>query len=104
MTMTEGRGPAAVYGLQQPGAAEARSSLERIYGPEADAKWRDLLHDAGLDGGLGILDADAEFTRIVDAFLRSGDQIVGLCGQALKIRQETYRHLSSASDHIGGSK
>lgn len=103
MTTTTGPGQSPVFGLQRPGTSEARSSLERIYGGDADAKWRELLEDAGLTG-LGALDADAEFVRIVDAFLRSDDPIVGLCGQALKIRHETYRHLSSASDLIGGTK
>lgn len=90
------------YGFHRPGASEARSSLERIYGADADGKWLEILKDAGLDQH-GPLDADAEFTRIVDAFLRNADPVVGLCGQALKIRQETFRHLCQASTHIGGA-
>lgn len=91
------------YGFRRPGAAEARSSLERIYGADADRKWVEILRTAGLDAH-GPLDADAEFSRIIEAFLASDDPVVGLCGQALKIRQQTFRHLSEASAHIGGAK
>jgi hypothetical protein len=90
------------YGFKRPGAHDARSSLDRIYGDDGDRKWIEILADAGLDAN-GPLDADAEFGRIVAAFLRNADPVVGLCGQALKIRQETFRHLCQASTHIGGA-
>lgn len=91
------------YGLRRPDRNEARASLARIYGDEADRLWRGIVRGIGLDERTAP-NSDAELTMIVDAFLSNEDPVVGLCGQALKIRQETFRHLSSASDHIGGPR
>ncbi len=101
MTTTAETGSVPAYGFHRPGTSEARASLERIYGSDAAAKWTELRRTAGLDTS-GPLDADAEFGRIVEAFLKNADPVVSLCGQALKIRQATYRHLSEARAHIGG--
>jgi hypothetical protein len=102
MTTTTDPGFVPAYGFHRPDSSDARSSLERLYGAEASAKWAELLRGAGLDASRP-LDAEAEFGRIVDAFLKSADPVVCLCGQALKIRRATYRHLSEASTHIGGA-
>ena len=102
MTTTAETGYVPAYGFHRPGTSEARASLERIYGADAAAKWTELLRAAGLDTS-GPLDADAEFARIVEAFLKNAGPDDSMCGQALKIRRETYRHLSEASSHIGGA-
>ena len=87
----------AAYGFNRPDAAEARASLVRVFGAQAAPVWTSLLRDAGLER-VGVLDVDAEFGRLVDAFLRSPDPVVGLCGQALRIRQQTFQHLSTTHD------
>jgi hypothetical protein len=103
MTMTADPDYVPAYGFRRPDRNEARSSLERIYGDEADRLWAEIVRGLGLDVRTAP-NTDEEFTRIVDAFLDNEDPVVGLCGQALKIRQETFRHLSSASDHIKGAQ
>lgn len=83
----------AAYGLRQPTVADARASLERIYGPdEAPSIWAELA----LSGRVAI-----DIDEVVTTMLASSHDVVRLCGQALQIRLRSYAHLSAAQAAVG---
>lgn len=88
----------AAYGLARPGWTEAQASLQRVFGPEAEANWRDLLATAGISQ-FGPVD-DGAFARLLAAFGAHPHPVVRLCGRALGIRVESFRHLADAHELI----
>jgi len=99
MTTTAEPGCVAAYGFIQPTAEEARRSLERIYGAATPPVWAALVQQAGV-APLGTFDVATEVARLTEAFLHSGDPVVALCGRALQIRVDSYRHLTAAMDKM----
>ncbi|TQS40225.1 hypothetical protein [Cryptosporangium phraense] len=81
-----------IAGLARPDLAEAHRAVQRIYGPQSDGVWADLLSSAGLDGeetGPGAIE------RMLDA-MRAGAPVTALCGEALAIRVASHDRLAQA--------
>ena len=88
-----GTGP---YELDQPTLTEARTALERLYGPHTGDIWQSLLARTGLRGD--ETDPDS-FDRRVNC-MNAGEPITRLCGRSLGIRAAAHRRLTA--DHAGG--
>ena len=82
------------YGLARPGWDEALASLERVFGVDAASIWKALLATAGVADA--ARDDGDGFVRLVAAFVAHEHPVVRLCGQALTIRIESFRHLADA--------
>lgn len=89
-------GKASVYGLSRPTVLDARAAIERVYhGADADRVWTAIVGPA-----LGARQSALSIDEIVLAMMASTDDVVRLCGQALKIRLRSYAHLSATHDII----
>lgn len=80
------------YGLSRPTVVDARAAIERVYhGADADRVWTAIVGPA-----LGARQSALSIEEIVDAMMVSTDDVVRLCGQALKIRLRSFSHLATA--------
>ncbi|MFI5954601.1 hypothetical protein [Cryptosporangium sp. NPDC051539] len=81
-----------IAGLARPDLTEARRAVQRIYGPQSEGVWADLLASAGLDGSETRPEA---IERLLDA-MRAGAPVTALCGEALAIRVASHDRLAQA--------
>jgi hypothetical protein len=84
---------AASRQLEKPTLADARTALERLYGPHLNDIWASLLLRAGLTGEENDLNS---FHRLVTCMC-AGEPITRICGRSLEIRAATYHRLTTAS-------
>lgn len=91
---------ADAYGLARPDCRSAHDALERIFGDEVAPVWHDLLAVAGVDDPNA--NDDASFQRILAAIQDNAHPVVKLCGRALQIRWDSYRHLAAAQAQVEG--
>ncbi|GIF01385.1 hypothetical protein [Paractinoplanes rishiriensis] len=84
---------AASRQLEKPTLADARTALERLYGPHLNDVWASLLVRAGLTGEENDLNS---FHRLVTCMC-AGEPITRICGRSLEIRAATYSRLTAAA-------
>ena len=102
MTAIEERPTGAVvsaYGLRRPASTDLRRAIDRIYGDDADALWREICTDAGISP-LG----DQGYDRIVDSMYRHHDGAVRLCAESFMIRSNAFEHLFNAESIVGSTQ
>jgi hypothetical protein len=82
---------ATSHQLERPTLEDARTALERLYGPHLNDVWSSLLSRAGLNGG----EADNNsFDRLVLCMCQ-GEAITRICGRSLQIRAAAFTRLSA---------
>jgi hypothetical protein len=87
----------ADHRLARPTLADARTALERMYGPHLDDVWSSLLARTGLTGA----EQDStSFDRLVNAMC-SGEPVTRICGRSLAMRAATHKRLTAAEGKPG---
>lgn len=88
------------YDLREPTEADARLSLERVFGAERAAeRWARACHDAGLAPGR-VRDA-SELGRAARALSAQGGPAVAVA-RSVEIRIRTYARLAAGAAATGG--
>lgn len=91
---------ADAYGLARPDCRSAHDALERIFGADVAPVWDELLAAAEVRDPRA--NDEASFQRILAAIQGSAHPVVKLCGRALQIRWDSYRHLAAAQAQVDG--
>lgn len=98
--MTPARLPG--YDLHEPTEADARASLQRVFGPaRADDFWRQACRDAGLAPG-GVASAP-QLARVVQALAAQGGPAAAVA-RSVEIRMRTYARLAATAATAGGPR
>lgn len=73
--------------VDPPTLADARTALERIYGPHTENVWLTLLHHANLSGS----ETDTWAIDRLLSVMIVGDPMARLCARGLEVRVATHR-------------
>jgi len=88
----------SAYGLARPDLTTAHDALARIFGADVTPIWLELLDAAEVANATAA--DDASFERVLAAIEGSERPVVRLCGRALRIRWQSYRHLAAAQAQV----
>ncbi len=85
----------AAYGLTAPTVDDAYAAVVRVHGSSATAIWPGISERA-----TALVGPPPSVAGYISAMCDDGHPVIRLCGQALKIRHQSYAHLADVQDYI----
>ncbi|HEY0015625.1 MAG TPA: hypothetical protein VGC13_04880 [Longimicrobium sp.] len=90
------------YDLQEPTEADARASLQRVFGPErGEERWASACRDVGL--AAGRVHGTAQLQRVAQALAAQGGPAAAVA-RSVEIRMRTYARLAASAATPGGAR
>lgn len=90
------------YDLREPVEADARASLQRVFGPErGEERWSQACRQAGL--AVGGVRTRVQLVQAVQALAAQGGASVAVA-RSVEIRLRTYARLAANAATAGGAR